>query len=68
MLGLLAISLPFCLLASVMAFMITYGEYQKHGFSRERLLREALSTAVFAFLLMFGIMVIICLFFTMMKL
>lgn len=47
-----AISVPICLLAGLMAFIITYDEYQKHGFRGKRLLGEAFKAAIFAFLVM----------------
>lgn len=44
------ISVAFGFLAALMAFMITYIEYEKHKFSRIRLWKECLKTAAFTFL------------------
>jgi len=46
---LLLIGTLFGALAGLSAFLITWSEYEKHQFTRQRLWRESLSMAVFAF-------------------
>jgi O-antigen/teichoic acid export membrane protein len=43
----------FGLLASVMAYLITYNEYERHGFPKNRLIKESLKTAFVAFAFLF---------------
>jgi len=45
-------------LASVMAFLVTYGEYERHNFPKGRLIRESLRTALVAFVFLFVLAVI----------
>jgi uncharacterized membrane protein SpoIIM required for sporulation len=46
---LLIILIPFVFIASVMAFLITWIEYQRHKFKGRRLFMEAFKSALFAF-------------------
>lgn len=48
--ALLAITVPFMLIGSVMAFLITWHEYEKHKFRGRRLFMEAFRAAVFTFI------------------
>jgi len=48
----------FGLLASVMAYLITYNEYERHGFPKDRLLKESLRAAFVAFVFLFGLALI----------
>ena len=48
----------FGLLASVMAYLITYNEYERHGFPKDRLIKESLKTAFVAFVFLFGLALI----------
>ena len=45
----LAISIVFALVASAMAYMTTYIEYEKHKFPKKRLRKESLNAAIFTF-------------------
>ena len=45
----LILGITFGFIASVMAFLITYNEYQKHQFAKKRLWKESLSAAFFTF-------------------
>ena len=46
-------------IAALMAFLIVFGEYSKHGLSPGRVWREALGAAAAAFLVFFGGAVIV---------
>jgi hypothetical protein len=59
----LTIALPFCLIAGLVAFLITYDEYSKHGFKGKRLFREAFEAAIIAFLVMLGLIILASYFF-----
>jgi predicted PurR-regulated permease PerM len=48
----------FGFLGSLMAFVITYHEYQKHKFTGKRLLREAFHSAVVTFIVFVALMAI----------
>jgi len=45
----LVFSVVFALVASAMAYMTTYIEYEKHKFPKKRLRKESLNAAVFTF-------------------
>jgi uncharacterized membrane protein len=45
----IVISVTFSFLASLMAYMITYIEYEKHKFPKKRLRKESLNAAIFTF-------------------
>jgi len=45
-------------LASLMAFLVTYGEYERHNFPKGRLIRESLRAALVSFVFLFGLTVI----------
>lgn len=45
----LILGTAFGLLAGAMSFLITFDEYRKHGMSRSRLWKAALSAGAFAF-------------------
>lgn len=49
-LALSAIMIPFSLLASVMAYLITYNEYMRHYQTKKEPRRMALEAAVFTFI------------------
>jgi len=46
----LVIFIPFVLIASLMAFLIVWNGYQKHGFKGRRLFMEAFNAAIFTFI------------------
>jgi hypothetical protein len=45
----IVISVTFSFLASLMVYLITYIEYEKHKFLPKRLRKESLDAAIFAF-------------------
>ena len=46
----LAFGIIFGLIASVMAFLITYNEYQRHQFTKKRLWKVSLESSIFTFI------------------
>lgn len=48
----------FGLLGSVMAFLITYLEYERHKFPRDFLIKESFKSALAALFVLFGLTVI----------
>jgi len=47
------IGLVFGFLAALIAFLITWNEYQKHKFKGKRLFREVFSAGLFTFIIFF---------------
>ena len=45
----IVIGIVFGLIAALMAFVITWREYEKHKFTGRRLFKEAFQTAIFTF-------------------
>ncbi|HXQ45833.1 MAG TPA: hypothetical protein VN806_04405 [Caulobacteraceae bacterium] len=62
MLSFAAIGVIFGLLAGVIAFVITYEEYQHHGLGRRRTFKESLGTGAAAFAFFFLAALVIGLF------
>jgi H+/Cl- antiporter ClcA len=46
----IVIGIVFGFIAALMAFVITWHEYEKHKFTGKRLIKEALQTAIFTFI------------------
>jgi hypothetical protein len=58
-LALLFVLIPFALIAALMAFLITWHEYQKHQFKGRKLFIESFRAALFAFAIFVLISIII---------
>lgn len=54
----------FGFIASVMAYLITYNEYQKHQFPRSKLIKVSLESAIFTFIFFLILSVILGYLFT----
>jgi len=55
----LLVGVIFGFIGSLMAFVITYHEYQKHQFERKRLIKEAFNAALYTFLFYIVIMAVV---------
>ena len=60
----LTLGIVFGFMASVMAFLITYNEYQKHQFPKNRLWKESLESFIFTFIFFLVLSIILGYLFT----
>ena len=58
----LIIGLPFSILASLIAFIITYGEYSHHFAEKNKIFKHSIEAGLFAFVFFVILIIVIAIF------